>query len=836
MSRVSSTSSSLGNTALRGFGGLASGIDRDALIEQMTARTTSKITSKKQAMTKLEWKRDAYRSISNKIIDLQDNYLSYSATKSLKNSDFFAKNQVSVQGDPDYTKYISATGNADTASRVSVLGVKQLATSATLTSGEKGASSITLGGISASDDFSNKKVKTSNLSGTKLTFGTYSITDKKFTEEATFTFPTSYEKKLDGGKTETVTIDYTASSGNLVTQLNEALDSQGFLGKDGKSGIEFILEGNEIKIKQKTDSITDKGKSCVIRESSSALKSLGFNSGKMNQDEINNGISLDEFNASSNKSSFEAAAITEQSLSDYLKGKSISVSYGGQTKNIELIGDKEEISDFDAFKKSLQEKLNKAFGSGKITVGTVDNDKNGSLTFTATDSTATDSTATDNKQTLQISADSKELQNALGITSTQSNKISTGSSLWENRVKLGLVKEDIKYNTEEELNNAKKELNNALENFTVNGTKIEGITADTTVSELLTAINNNKDAGVTATYLGSANKFVLSSNEKGLGRKITLGPKPQNPTEAANPTDAANLIFGGVSTDGTDGEMSILYNGVKTTITSSSNTFSIDGLDIRATNTFNTGSATAEGGVSFTASADTEKVTETVKKFIEAYNAMIDEVRTQATTRPDSNYKPLTDDQKNEMNENSIKNWENKAKEGILYNSSALKDLDNATQGIFSSMMMNGVSYDDLEKIGISFSDDYTAGGKIVFDEEKFKTAMDSDPEKVSDLFTGTHGIVNTIDSTLSTYATRYASRNGNSYGVLIEEAGSEKLSLTLTNNSIYKELKDMQETITNLQSQLSTEQDRYISQFTQMERLINQMNSQSSYLSQLGG
>ena len=771
----------------------------------MTARTTSKITSKKQAMTKLEWKRDAYRSISNKIIDLQDNYLSYSATKSLKNSDFFAKNQVSVQGDPDYTKYISATGNADTASRVSVLGVNTLATSATLISGEKKTdSAITLGGISASD-FSNKEIKTSNLSGTKLTFGTYSITDKQFTTEATFTFPTSYEKKLDNGKTETVTIDYTASSDKIVEQLNEALDSQGFLGKDGKSGIKFTLNGDQIQISQ-TPSITDKGKSYVIRETSSALKSLGFNSGKMNQDDIDNGISLDEFNASSNKSSFEAAAITKQPLSGYLKGKSISVSYGGQTKNIELIGDKEEIKDFKAFKDSLQNKLDKAFGSENVTVG---KDSNGSLTFTAKD----------NKQTLQISADSKELQNALGITSTQSNKISTGSSLWENRVKLGLGKYD-----------TKEKLNDALKNFTVNGAKIDNITADTTVDGLLTAINNNKDAGVTATYLGSENKFVLSSNEKGEGRKITLGADPKDTT------DAANLIFGGVSQDGTDGEMSILYNGVQTTITSSSNTFSIDGLDIRATNTFNTGSATAEGGVSFTASADTEKVTETVKKFIEAYNAMIDEVRTQATTKPDSNYKPLTDDQKNEMNENSIKNWEDKAKEGILYNSSALKDLDNATQGIFSSMMMNGVSYDDLEKIGISFSDDYTAGGKIVFDEEKFKTAMDSDPEKVSDLFTGTHGIVNTIDSTLSTYATRYASKNGNSYGVLIEEAGSEKLSLTLTNNSIYKELKDMQETITNLQSQLSTEQDRYISQFTQMERLINQMNSQSSYLSQLGG
>lgn len=803
MSSVSSTSSSLGNTALRGFGGLASGIDRDALIEQMTARTTSKITAKKQAMTKLEWKRDAYRSISNKIIDLQDNYLSYSATKSLKNSDFFAKNQVSVQGDPDYTKYISATGNADTASRVSVLGVNKLATSATLISGEKKTdSAITLGGISGSD-FSNKEIKTSNLSGTKLTFGTYSITDKKFTEEATFTFPTSYEKKVDGGKTETVTIDYTASSDEIVKQLNEALDSQGFLGKDGKSGIKFTLKGDQIQISQ-TPNITDKGKSYVIRGTSSALKSLGFNSGNMNQDEIDNGISLKEFN--DHTSSFEAAAITKQPLSGYLKGKSISVSYGGQTKNIELIGDKEEIKDFKAFKDSLQNKLDKAFGSGKVTVG---EGQNGSLTFTATD----------NKQTLQISADSKELQNALGITSTQSNKISTGSSLWENRVKLGLEKYD-----------TKEKLNDALKNFTVNGAKIDNITADTTVDGLLAAINNNKDAGVTATYLGSENKFVLSSNEKGEGRKISLGADPKDTT------DAANLIFGGVSQDGTDGEMSILYNGVKTTITSSSNTFSIDGLDITATNTFNTGSATAEGGVRFTASADTEKVTETVKKFIEAYNAMIDEVRTQATTRPDSNYKPLTDDQKNEMNETSIKNWEDKAKEGILYNSSALKDLDNATQGIFSSMMINGVSYDDLEKIGISFPDDYTAGGKIEFDEEKFKTAMDSDPEKVSDLFTGTHGIVNTIDSTLSTYATRYASRNGNSYGVLIEEAGSEKLSLTLTNNSIYKELKDMQETITNLQSQLSTEQDRYISQFTQMETLINQMNSQSSYLSQLGG
>ena len=78
---------------------------------------------------------------------------------------------------------------------------------------------------------------------------------------------------MDGGKTETVTIDYTASSKDIVNQLNEALDSQGFLGKDGKSGIKFTLNGDKIQISQ-TDSITDKGKSCVIRETSICFKEV----------------------------------------------------------------------------------------------------------------------------------------------------------------------------------------------------------------------------------------------------------------------------------------------------------------------------------------------------------------------------------------------------------------------------------------------------------------------------------------------------------------------------------------------------------------------------------
>lgn len=98
-------------------------------------------------------------------------------------------------------------------------------------------------------------------------------------------------------------------------------------------------------------------------------------------------------------------------------------------------------------------------------------------------------------------------------------------------------------------------------------------------------------------------------------------------------------------------------------------------------------------------------------------------------------------------------------------------------------------------------------------------------------------GLIDIVDETFTPYATRYASKNGgNSYGRLIDIAGSEKKPTTLMSNQIYKQLKEMQEAIDKLQDQLKVEQDRYISQFTTMESLINQMNTQSSYLSQITG
>ena len=181
-----------------------------------------------------------------------------------------------------------------------------------------------------------------------------------------------------------------------------------------------------------------------------------------------------------------------------------------------------------------------------------------------------------------------------------------------------------------------------------------------------------------------------------------------------------------------------------------------------------------------------------------------------------------------------------KQKREFLFNNSAIRELGISLQGVLSSLMGDGVSPQDLEKIGITMSSDQYDGGTLQFDEEKFKAAMESDPELVSDIFTGGgdagKGLTQIVEDTLTPFATRMSYKNGGSYGKLIDEAGSEKVALSMTKNLIYSQLEEMQKGIDNLNLQLKKEQDRYISQFSQMEVLISQMNSQSGYLASLMG
>lgn len=936
MASISGTTSSLGNTSLRGYGGFASGIDRDSIIEQMTAGTTSKITNQKNKITSLGWKQESYQAVSNKILDLQDNYFSFSSGSNLKYPSMFAKNQITSMGDSDVTKFVSATGTSDMLDYLSILGVKQLATSSTLVSASKGTSAIDTAITEKS--LTENIYKSSALVGRQLRFGTYG-TDGKYQSAGIFTFPSTYtEKGKDAPNNEInvpQSIDYTIdlnapaeikdADGNITTfnnggeklayQLNKALSQSGI--KSGDKSIsevmKFVYNGTTMELQKTGDT------SLVINPSSSALTALGYNSaGK----DVSDGIDFDELKDGQEK--FDDTYVNRQNMVQYLTGKKLTISFGGQTKEVELLkskdieafqnGDESKKLSLDDLKSIMQTNLNQAFGTDNIEVaGGTRLDENGNPFIALSFKLGKNASA---GQSLTITSDDAEIRKVLGLKKGASNKLNLEGSIEDNLDKLMPAADKTQFQADL-----------SAKGLVINGVKIEGVTKDTSIKEMMEKINANKDVGVKASYLAGSNQFVLVASETGSGREIKLegasekifgasinldnkvqdilgglpgdnftinGKKIDGITadttvqelmntinstpdlklevsydsdknkfvwKSTDSTDAGqekeptlggkavelfkNNLGSGAFQNGQNAQILVSYgNGINTTIESSSNTFDLEGLRVTVSSEFG-GTKNADGtwvqdksqAVTFSAKADVDGVTETVKKFIEEYNEMIKEINTQVTTRPDSAYGPLTEEQKKEMSETSIENWEKKAKQGLLYNDATMRALSVDIQGVMTSLLNSGVNYKDLENMGITISDDYLDGGTITFDEAKFKAAMTSDPEEVANVFAGggtvSKGLASIIEDTLTPYATKYATRNGNSYGRLIEEAGSEKVPLSVMNNQIYRQLKEMQEALETLQSRLKSEQDRYVSQFTTMETMINQMNSQASYLAQ---
>ena len=853
MASVSGAASSLGNTSLRGYGGFGSGIDRDSIIEQMTAGTQSKITNQKNKMTSLGWKQEAFQAVSDKMLALQDNYFSFASGTNLKYPSMFAKNQITAMGDSDITKFVSATGSSNMLDYLSILGVKQLASSSTLQSASKGTSSIHTG--ITQDSLTNPVYKSSLLQGRQLRFGTYS--GDQYQSAGIFTFPSSYKDKDGDGKDITVPIDYTidldaavevdgvtmTGGEKLAMQLNKALSQSGIKsGEDSISDVmEFVYADGKMNLQTKAGKTTN----LVINSSSSALTALGYNPQNADGTDktVSDGISLSEFNE--NQKQLNDTYVNRQTMTQYLTGKKLTISFGGQTKEIELVKSGDTFADLDDLKDIIQGRLNQAFGTDNIKVaggthygadgnpviGTDGNPVIDPLSFEL------GSNASSN-QTLTVTSDNAEIRNVLGIQKGASNKLNLEGSIRDNIDKL------IPDGPDAEAKRA--QFLNSLETggLKINGETIRGVTADTSIQGMIDKINTNKDVGVKASYLSSTNQFVLISSETGSGREIQLEGASADIFGAVK--DAAGNYTDGNFEMGKNAQVLVSYgNGISTMIESSSNTFDLEGLRVTVSQEFGNVTQDASGvwnsdrskAVTFSAKADVDGVTETVKKFIEEYNEMIKEINTQVTTRPDKAYGPLTEEQKDEMSDKSIENWEKKAKQGLLYNDATMRALSLDMQGVLTNLMANGANYKDLEEMGITISDDYLDGGTITFDEAKFKAAMTSDPEKVSNVFTGggdiKKGLASIIEDTLTPYATKYANRNGNSYGRLIEEAGSEKIPLSIMNNQIYKDLKEMQSVLETLNARLASEQDRYISQFTTMETLINQMNSQASYLAQ---
>ncbi|WP_313153370.1 flagellar filament capping protein FliD [Lacrimispora sp.] len=807
------------SSSVRGFGGLASGLDRDSLIEGMTAATRAKIAKQEKSKQTLLWKQDTYRSISTKLIEFSAKYTSYTnPDTNISSAAFWARSSVTPIG--TNSKYVQVSGSPSNSSAASVVGVKQLAQKASVVSGNY----VTEGKLSTGEIDLNEIKTVSTLEGESLKF---QIGNK------TFNVPLKSGTDQDGNPYDFSNGTQTVKS---ITKALEGISIGG--GKTLADMIEVTADpagtandpvGTPFKLDFKSKD-TAENEICLAGGSLGALKALGIENGealvelgKQGKTVITASGMADEL--TTNQNLFKPLSFQEQ-----VDGKKMSFTYNGVTKSI-LLSYKAGDSMAD-LAKDIEGKLAKEFGTGRIEVKATDvtGDK-GKLQFTTQNPDGTNDRSSD----LAISsADSGVIGKggALNVAEGESNRLRMNATFLES----GLNTDPSKSKTDPL-------------NITINGVDIKGLTYGSSISEIVNKINAS-DAGVTVSYLRNADRFSIVSKEEGASGKIEFNAKT---TDGQN-TDNVKL-FGslagtqdpvtGVVTPpaAVKGEDAVIYvkygdSSAPVELTRGSNSFNLDGLNVTVSGTFNeTGVYDKDQEVTFNAKTDTDKIVKAISDMIKDYNDIIKQVNDQVSTRPNRKYEPLTDQQKEQMKDSQIEKWEEEAKKGLLFNDPELRSLSDSLRFVLSP---GSEDQRKLESFGISTSKDYSEQGSLVLDETKFRAALENSAEDLKNLFIKkadkTTGETGGFMSRLTTITDNYASTKGAVKGSLIEKAGSAYSPNSILSNTIKKSIDGIDSIIERLQSQLQTETDRYVKQFTTLETLISQMNSQSSWLSSVGG
>ena len=270
----------------------------------------------------------------------------------------------------------------------------------------------------------------------------------------------------------------------------------------------------------------------------------------------------------------------------------------------------------------------------------------------------------------------------------------------------------------------------------------------------------------------------------------------------------------------------ITLNGAS--FTSSSNSFSINGLTITAM-------ALTEPGetLSITTSTDNQGIYDKIKDFLSEYNSIINSMTSSYNAASASDYEPLTDDEKDAMSEKEIEQWEEKGKSAVLRRDSTLSTLMSAMTGVMSkSYTINGKSYAlssfGIKTLGITNaeknehnayhidgdSDDENTSSNT----DKLMAAIVADPDGVTQFF-------QKLSSDL------YESLGKNMTSTTLRSYGS-----FYNDKELEKEYNSYTTKISDWEQKVSDIEDSYYKKFAAMESALAELQSQSSQLSGLLG
>lgn len=348
--------------------------------------------------------------------------------------------------------------------------------------------------------------------------------------------------------------------------------------------------------------------------------------------------------------------------------------------------------------------------------------------------------------------------------------------------------------------------------FSINGTDFEFNKTDT----LTTVINkvNSSSAGVRMSYSQSTDTFRFVSTTTGADSEINLEG------------EFLQAISGG-GYKNVAGENAVFeVNGQ--TLQRSSNIITIDGVKLEL-------AATTNQAAEISVTQDTDKIVEGIKSFIDDYNSIVDTFYPMLLEKTNRDYPPLTDEQRKEMTENEIKLWEEKSKSGILRNDPIISNILSGMRTALNQRVEAAGLH--LSQLGISTTATYKDGGKLQFDaggEAKLREMIETRPDAVATFFNSTekdaNGKISGIGASIKEVLNTALKTTGEPKGTLVAMAGVASSS-TDTNNSLSKQIAQIDDVITQLNSKLLKEENYYWRQFANLETSLAQLNSQASYL-----
>ena len=372
--------------------------------------------------------------------------------------------------------------------------------------------------------------------------------------------------------------------------------------------------------------------------------------------------------------------------------------------------------------------------------------------------------------------------------------------------------------------------------------KTFSISDSDTISDVVNEINNS-GLNVQASWDSSLQRLYLTATDNGTTVTVSDTGGTNLMQQLLDPTNTSGASAGSYtnSASGTDAAVTV----DNTAYTFDSNQFTINGVSYSLVGTTGSNPATV------TVSNNTSAVVSSIQSFVTAYNNTLTDLNSMLTQTVYSGYSPLTQDAitAKGLDSTEVDAWNTKAQSGLLNSDptlqSVLTDLRDAmitpVSGLTGQVTVTNdgsqqvtVTANQMGVIGLTASSSYTSYGQLSLNTDQLTQALQSNPQAVMALFTTKLDSSGNLISNSSQQGlgTRLYNTLTNSISQLTDKAGT---SGQLVDNSFMGQEIDSDNTqISTWDTRLNNLEQNYYTEYDAMEQTLSQMNSESSWLTEM--